>query len=262
MNIHLTAIDAAIFAAYILAVLALGVFASRRSQRTKRDYFLAGDRLPWWMIGASIVAANISSHHFVGIMGTAYARASSPCTSAGDLCWSASTRCSGSSCPSTCGTVSTRCPNILARRYGGAVRGTFAVLVVLTYIFVEISAVLYLGALVIHELMGIPVMVSVVILAVGTGIYTITGGLRAVVWTEMFQLGVLLVGGVALLVATLHATGGVSALMASSSRVALVLPASDADFPWTMYLGGVLCISTFYNAHQSVHRAACVGRAR
>ena len=71
MNIQLTAVDTAIFVVYILAVMVLGVFASRKGQRTKRDYFLAGDRLPWWMIGASIVAANISSHHFIGIMGTA-----------------------------------------------------------------------------------------------------------------------------------------------------------------------------------------------
>jgi SSS family solute:Na+ symporter len=74
LNIKLTAGDTAIFAIYILAVLALGIIASRKGGRTKRDYFLAGDRLPWWMIGASIVAANISSHHFVGVMGTAYAK--------------------------------------------------------------------------------------------------------------------------------------------------------------------------------------------
>ena len=72
-----------------------------------------------------------------------------------------------------------------------------AVLILLTYIFVEISSVLYLGALVLNELMGIPVMASVIVLAAGIGLYTIIVGLRAVIWTEMFQLGVLLLGGIA-----------------------------------------------------------------
>src|SRR5438045_8686364 len=71
---RLTPLDLAIFVVYMLAVLGLGLLAARRGTKTKRDYFLAGDKLPWWMIGGSIVAANISSHHLVGAMGTAYYR--------------------------------------------------------------------------------------------------------------------------------------------------------------------------------------------
>ena len=71
---QLKPLDLAIFVVYMLAVLGLGLLAARRGTRTKRDYFLAGDRLPWWMIGGSIVAANISSHQFVGSMGLAYNR--------------------------------------------------------------------------------------------------------------------------------------------------------------------------------------------
>ena len=69
--VRLTSIDLAIFALYMLVVIGLGVYASRKAAATKRDYFLAGDKLPWWMIGGSIVAANISSHHFIGVIGTA-----------------------------------------------------------------------------------------------------------------------------------------------------------------------------------------------
>ena len=248
MNIQLTAVDAAIFAVYIIAILALGIYASRKGQRTKRDYFLAGDRLPWWMIGASIVAANISSHHFVGIMGTAYAKGFVSM----HICWGSVLIGFNALLwiflPFYLRNGFYTMPEFLSRRYGEAARGMFAVLIILTYIFVEISSVLYLGALVLHELLGVPVMVSVVALALATGIYTITGGLRAVIWTEMFQLAVLLMGGIALLVATLHATGGFPALVASSSNWHLLLPASDPSFPWTQYLGGSICISTFYNA--------------
>src|SRR5437763_13594409 len=73
-RMHLAPLDLAVFSVYIVAVLALGLIAARRGKKTKRDYFLAGDKLPWWMIGGSIVAANISSHHFVGVMGAAYKR--------------------------------------------------------------------------------------------------------------------------------------------------------------------------------------------
>ena len=59
MNLNLTILDTAIFAVYILGVFALGMYASKAAKKTKRDYFLAGDKLPWWMIGGSIIAANI-----------------------------------------------------------------------------------------------------------------------------------------------------------------------------------------------------------
>ena len=68
----LTGLDISVFALYIVVVLGLGILAASRVVTTKRDYFLAGDRVPWWMIGGSIVASNISSHHFVGVMGLAY----------------------------------------------------------------------------------------------------------------------------------------------------------------------------------------------
>src|SRR6266571_2263600 len=205
---RLTPLDLGIFILYMVAVLALGIFASRRGRRTKRDYFLAGDRLPWWMIGASIVAANISSHHFVGVMGTAYAKGFVSM----HICWGSVLVGFNALLwiflPFYLRNGFYTMPEFLSRRYGEAARGTFAALVILTYIFVEISSVLYLGALVLHELMGIPVMASVIVLAAATGVYTIMGGLRAVVWTEMFQLSVLLLGGIALLLATLKATGG------------------------------------------------------
>ena len=74
MKLTLSRLDITVFLAYLLAVLVVGMLAARRGSSTKRDYFLSGDKLPWWMIGGSIVASNVSSHHLVGIMGTAYSR--------------------------------------------------------------------------------------------------------------------------------------------------------------------------------------------
>src|SRR5207249_5450810 len=119
----------------------------------------------------------------------------------------------------------------------------------MTYLLVEIGAVLYMGALAVNSLLGIRLTISIVVLALVTGFYTILGGLRAVVWTEMLQLSVLLMGGIALSIATIHAAGGVPQAI-DASRAAgeghLLLPASDPDLPWTSYLRRTLCVSTFY----------------
>src|SRR5436190_10990852 len=209
---RLTAIDLGIFLVYMAVVLGVGLMAARRGKKTKRDYFLAGDRLPWWMIGGSIVAANISSHHRIGVMGTAYSRGfvamviewGAILVGFNALLWIF--------LPFYLRNGFYTVPEFLYRRFGASARLTYAVLILLTYLFVEISAVLYLGGLALFALVGIPVTWSVITLAVLTGFYTITGGLRAVVWTEMLQLCVLLMGGIALAVATIHAVGGVASV--------------------------------------------------
>jgi SSS family solute:Na+ symporter len=92
-------------------------------------------------------------------------------------------------------------PEFLDRRFGGAARMVYCVLILLTYVFVEIAAVLFLGALAVNTLLpSVEIWQAVVGLAVLTGIYTVTGGLRAVVWTEMLQLVVLMTGGTILAV--------------------------------------------------------------
>ncbi len=245
---RLGGIDIGIFVAYMAAILALGYYASRRVGRTKREYFLAGDRLSWWMVGGSIVAANISSHHFIGVIGTAYHNGFVA------MCIEWAAILIGFNAllwiflPFYLRNGFYTMPEFLQKRFGAGARVTYAALILVTYIFVEISAVLYLGAIALHSLFGVPLVTSIVALALFTGFYTILGGLRAVVWTEMVQLAVLMVGGLTLSFATLHAAGGWSGLMATSKDWHLLLPATDPDFPWTQYLGSFLCISTFYCA--------------
>ncbi|MCS3552768.1 MULTISPECIES: SLC5 family protein [unclassified Sphingobacterium] len=241
-------IDISIFVIYILAILLLGLYASRFNAKTKRDYFLAGDKLPWWMIGGSIIAANISSHHLVGAMGAAYSRGFVAIT----LEWGAILIGFNALLwvflPFYLRNGFYTIPEYLQKRFGKATRAVYAVLILFTYIFVEIGAVLFLGALSLHALFDIPIMYSVFGLAILTGIYTITGGLRAVIWTEMVQLVVLVVGGVVLTFATIKEAGGVQSVIDSSRDWKMFYPADDPDFPWTMYLGGLLCISVFYCA--------------
>ena len=136
-------------------------------------------------------------------------------------------------------------PEYLEKRFGNATRVLYAVLILFTYVFVEIGAVLYLGGLSLHALFGIPILYSIFGMAVLTGIYTVLGGLKAVIWTEMVQLVILVMGGIVLTFATVDAAGGFESVMASTKDWKMFYPASDPDFPWTMYLGGLLCISIF-----------------
>lgn len=245
---RLSTIDIVIFGIYIIGVIALGIYASSKGKQTKRDYFLAGDKLPWWLIGGSIIASNISSHSIVGIMGVAYNRGfiamvmdwGAILIGYNALLWIF--------LPFYIRNGFYTVPEFLQKRFGDGARATYTVLILLTYVFVEIGAVLYLGAFSLHSLLNIPIMTSVIVLALATGIYTVTGGLRAVIWTEMLQLGILILGCAILAYVTISAAGGVSGVLKTSTNWHLLLPANDPDFPWTMYLGGSLCISIFYCA--------------
>lgn len=248
MDLNITYLDAGIFLAYLVLVFALGMYASRQGKNTKRDYFLAGDKLPWWMIGGSIIAANISSHHLVGAMGVGYDRGFVAVTMEWGAILIGLNALLWIFLPFYIRNGFFTMPEYLQRRFGGYARTTYSVLVILTYVFVEIGAVLYLGALSLHALLDIPIYTSVIVLAVATGIYTILGGLRAVVWTEMLQLVVLLSGMVILSIITINSAGGIPALIESSKSWEILMPADDPDFPWTMYLGGSLCVSIFYFA--------------
>ncbi|MFB3905671.1 MAG: SLC5 family protein [Acidobacteriota bacterium] len=244
----LTGLDISVFTLYIVIVLGLGIYAATRVETTKRDYFLAGDRVPWWMIGGSIVASNISSHHFVGVMGLAYTIGFAAMTVEWGAILIGFNALLWVFLPFYLRNGFYTMPEFLQRRFSSEARTAFAVLILFTYLFVEISAVLVLGALAIHSLFGISVLWSIVSLALLTGIYTITGGLRAVIWTEMLQLGVLLTGGIILSLVTIQKVGGWDGVMATSNQWELFLPASDKAFPWTMFLGGVTSISIFYCA--------------
>src|SRR5436190_8734235 len=213
---RLTAIDLGIFLVYMAVVLGVGLMAARRGKKTKRDYFLAGEKLPWWMIGGSIVAANISSHHLIGSMGTAYYRGFVAMVTEWGAILVGFNALLWIFLPFYLRNGFYTVPEFLNRRFGPSVRTLYAALVVLIYLLVEIGSVLSLGALALKSLVEINVVYCIIALAAVTGIYTILGGLRAVVWTEMLQLAVLLTGGIVLSIATLRAAGGISTFVATS----------------------------------------------
>src|ERR1044072_4282089 len=176
---QLAPIDIIIFVIYILLIIGVGLYASRKGKDTKRDYFLAGDKLPWWMIGGSIIAANISSHHLVGAMGAAYSRGFVAIAMEWGAILIGFNALLWVFLPFYLRNGFYTVPEYLQKRFGSGTRTAYSVLILLTYVLVEIGAVLYLGALSLYSLFGIPVLYSIIALALLTGVYTIIGGLRA-----------------------------------------------------------------------------------
>src|SRR5213076_2038653 len=166
---RLRAIDLSVFVIYMLAVVGVGIVAARRGKKTKRDYFLAGDKLPWWMIGGSIVAANISSHHLVGSMGTAYYKGFVAMVTEWGAILVGFNALLWIFLPFYLRNGFYTVPEFLYRRFGSGVRATYAALILLTYLLVEIGAVLYMGSLAVNSLLGIPLTISIVVLASFTG---------------------------------------------------------------------------------------------
>src|SRR3954466_11342309 len=152
---RLTPLDLSIFLIYLLAVLGLGLYAARRGTKTKRDYFLAGDKLPWWMVGGSIVAANISSHHLVGSMGTAYYKGFVAMVTEWGAILVGFNALLWIFLPFYLRNGFYTVPEFLNRRFAPSVRTTYALLILLTYLLVEIGAVLYMGALAVQTLLGV-----------------------------------------------------------------------------------------------------------
>src|SRR6476620_12143620 len=140
MNFNLSTLDLCVFALYILGVLGLGLYASTKRKKTKSDYFLAGDKLPWWMIGGSIMAANISSHQLVGTMGVAYSRGFVAILTEWGAVLLGFNALLWIFLPYYLRNGFYTMPEFLQKRFGAAARTNYSILVVFTYIFVGLGA--------------------------------------------------------------------------------------------------------------------------
>ena len=208
-NIGFSTIDYGIFIIYGLLIIFLGLWVSRTKKGTKKtakDYFLASKSLPFWAIGASLIASNISAEQFIGMSGSGYAIglgiASYEWMSAITLIIVGKYFL-----PIFLKKNIYTMPQFLEMRYDGRVRTAMATFWLLVYVFVNLTSVLYLGAIALKTIMGVPLLYGIIGLALFAAIYSIYGGLTAVVWTDVVQVVVLIGGG---LVTTWFALDAVS----------------------------------------------------
>jgi SSS family solute:Na+ symporter len=189
-------IDYSIFGFYAVGIIFLGLWMSRtKSKRsTTEEYFLAGRALPWYIIGTSCIAANISAEQLIGMSGSGFvmglAMASYEFASAVILIFVGKYLL-----PIYMKTGIYTLPEFLEKRYDKRVRIGLALFWLLVYIFVNLTSILYMGALAMEMIMGVPLIYGVLILASIAAIYSLYGGLTAVAWTDYIQVTILLIGG-------------------------------------------------------------------
>ena len=192
-GLRIPAADLAIIVAYMIGILAVGVLSVRRQKMTGEVYFLAGRSLGWVMIGAALFASNISTIHLVGLAASGYNEG----LVWGNFEWMAAFTLVVLSlffAPFYFRNRIETLPEYLERRFNAAARSFLAFMAILGALFIHIGMSLYAGATVFEQFFGIDVLTSILIISAVTGIYTVLGGLKAVVVTEAIQT-ILLVGG-------------------------------------------------------------------
>lgn len=209
MNAGFTTIDYAIFIVYAVVIVGLGLWLSRGKDgqdEDSKDYFLAGGRLSWWAIGASLIAANISAEHFIGMSGSGFrvglGIAAYEWIAAITLILVAKYLL-----PLMIEKKIYTMPQLAKERYGQGVSFFFSFFWLLVYIFVNLTSVAWLGSIAMEQILGIPRAYGVPGLLVFAGIYSIYGGLKAVAWTDVVQVIFLVGGG---LITAFFALGAVS----------------------------------------------------
>ena len=238
--------DLLVFLAFYGLVFGVSLWKSRR-ERDAADYFLAGRNLPWWLIGISIVAANISTEQFVGMAGQG-ASGVGLAVSNWQLVGSIGVvLIAFTLLPRFLKAGIYTMPEFLEYRYNTATRAIMAVFTVIIYVAVLLTAVLYSGGLTLQTVFGLPLARGVWMIGLIAAIYTSWGGLKAVAWADLFQGLALLAGGLMIFFLGLHACGGWSAFATTNAdKLHMALPADHAGLPWTGVLSGMWIVILYY----------------
>ena len=192
-------IDLIVFIGYCFLIIGMGLFVSREKKghvKNSSDYFLASKALPWWAVGASLIASNISAEQFIGMSGSGFALGLAISTYE----WMAAATLLVVAIfflPVYIKKGIYTMPGFLLDRYDTRVRTTMAIFWLLLYVFVNLTSVLYLGALTLNTILDVPMFTGIVGLALFAMVYSIYGGLKAVAWTDVVQVVFLIAGGLA-----------------------------------------------------------------
>jgi solute:Na+ symporter, SSS family len=251
LQIKIETLDLVIIIAYLVGIVGLGCWVGMRRHKGKgsgKDYFLAGGTLTWPVIGLALFSTNISTIHLVSLAQEGYDNG----LVYGNLEWMAPFTLIILAlffAPFYIRSKVATLPDFLEQRYDRGCRDWLAVLSIFSAIFLHIAFSLFTGAKVLEGMFGMPLLVSIVLTASLTGLYTIIGGLTAVVVTESIQTVVLLFGAICITAIGLHSIGGWSGLRESVDPVMLTVlrPKDDpSNLPWYAVLLGYPVIGIWY----------------
>src|SRR5215468_6997872 len=222
----ISTLDLAIVCVYAVGIFALAQFVSRERgahQKDAQDYFLASRALPWWAIGTSLIAANISAEQIIGMSGSGYVIG----LGIASYEWMAALTLiivGKYFLPIFLKNGIYTMPEFLQKRYSPGVRTVMAVFWLGVYVFVNLTSILWLGATAVHTVAGVDVQTALIALAVFAGAYALYGGLKAVALTDIVQVSLLVLGGLMISYRALDAVSDHHGVIAG-------LRALTADFP-------------------------------
>jgi SSS family solute:Na+ symporter len=251
----LNAFDLSVFGIYMLVTVVLGFWVARHSRSKPKDYFLGERALPWYVVGASMISADISSETFIANVGIAYLYGMASGTS-GWQAWIIYSILIVVFLPYYVRTGLYTMPQFLERRYNGACRYLFSSSLVVGYIVALMAGSLYAGGLALDSVFGLNIAATqagnirwaIVFFAAVTGAYTIYGGLKSAAWTDFFQMIVLMTAGVLMPVLAVRKAGGL-ALLAKEypEKFHVFLPPTNPQFPWTGVFTAFITVGLWYN---------------
>ncbi|WP_416864069.1 MAG: sodium:solute symporter [Imperialibacter sp.] len=239
-------LDWIVIVGYFVVIGGLAAWVISRKQKTTEDYFLAGRNIGWFVVGASIFASNIGSEHVVGLAGTG----------AGDkipmliyelhawivlmLGWVF--------LPFYIRSGVFTMPEFLEKRFSPGTRWFLSVFSLVAYVLTKVSVTVYAGGIVIASLLQIDFWFGALMTVILTGIYTVLGGMKAVVYTEALQTIVLVIGAGTLTFIGLDAVGGWDGMRSALEPGYLNMwrPPSDPDFPWPSLVFSSTIVGIWY----------------
>ncbi len=252
-------LDYVIFISYALLILGVGLYVSRDKkghQKNAEDYFLAGKSLPWWAVGASLIAANISAEQFIGMSGSGFASG----LAIASYEWMAAITLiivGKYFLPIFIEKGIYTIPEFVEKRYSTNLKTILAVFWIALYVFVNLATVLYLGSLALETIMGIPMIYGVMGLALFAAAYSLYGGLSAVAWTDVIQVVFLVLGGLTTTYIALNTVSGGEGVIegiktvynAVPERFSMILDKSNPEFknlPGLGVLVGGMWVANLY----------------
>lgn len=243
----LRSLDIVIVIAYLAVTIAVGFYAGSKREKTSKGYFMADRRLPWYVIGTSMVAADLGAQHFIAQVGASYARGI-VIAAFGWNAWIVYALLIWIFLPYYMRSNLYTMPEFLERRFNPACRNLFAVFLTVGYVASLIGGSLYAGALILQNIFGFNILAGVLLLGIATGLYTVYGGLNSAAWTDFLQMAILLSCGLLVPILALHKVGGIAHLaLATPAKFYFFQPSTDPLFPVTGVFTAFLTIGIWYN---------------
>ena len=271
-------LDYLAFGAYFVVLCFIGFWVGRKEKTSSDEYFLAGHTLPWYVVGGSFVASNISTEHFIGMIGAAFVYGICVAMSEWGNIFSFSLLI-WFFIPFLLAAKVFTTPEFLEKRFNLTIRQFFAIITIITNVVAFLAAVLYGGGLALHKLFGWNLWFAIISLGVVAGSWAIYGGLKSVAWTDFFTVIIMIGGGFMVTVLGLYMLSGDSHSLIegfrvmlernsaneglwrqvvennaqnivhldSYNRLSVIQPMTHAVTPWPSLIFGIFSVSIWYN---------------